>query len=73
MPLAACTMLLLLPLLLLLLSSCSCQQLLLQLLQFSLNVQTLHVQVPQQLQAPADLGTSHQADLLLEWLDSTCG
>jgi hypothetical protein len=66
MPLAACA-------LLLLLFSCSCQQLLLQLLQFSLNVQTPPVQVPQLLQAPADLGPCHQADLLLQWLDSKCG
>jgi hypothetical protein len=59
--------------LLLLLLPCRHQQQLLQVLQLSLNVQTLHVQVLQLLQAPADLGTSHQADLLLEWLNSACG
>jgi hypothetical protein len=66
MPLAACRLLLLsLP--------CRRQQQLLQMLQLSLNVQTPLVQVPQLLQAPADLGPCHQADLLLEWFDSNRG
>jgi hypothetical protein len=65
MPLAACR-------LLLLLLPCRCQQQLLQVLQLSLKVQTPLVQVPQLLQAPADLGPCHQADLLLKWLDSNC-
>jgi hypothetical protein len=49
------------------------QQQLLQVLQLSLDVQTSAVQLPQLLQAPADLGPCHQADLLLQWLDSKCG
>jgi hypothetical protein len=61
----ACRLLLLLP--------CRRQQLLLKVPQLSLKVQTLSVQVPQLLQAPADLGPCHQADLLLQWLDSKCG
>jgi hypothetical protein len=69
MPLAACRLLrrrlLLLP--------CRHQQQLLQVVQLSLNVQTRLVQVPQLLQAPADLGACHQADLLLQLLDSKCG
>jgi hypothetical protein len=68
MPLAACRLLrrrLLLP--------CRHQQQLLQVLQLSLNVQTALVQVPQLLQAPADLGACHQAGPLLEWLNSNCG
>jgi hypothetical protein len=68
MPLAACRLLLLL-----LLLPCRCQQLLFQLLQRSLKVQTLPVQFPQLLQAPADFGACHQADLLLQWLNSQCG
>jgi hypothetical protein len=63
MPLAACR----LPLLWL---PCRCQQLLFQLLQRSFKVQTLPVQFPQLLQASADFGACHQADLLLERLDS---
>jgi hypothetical protein len=66
MRLAACR------LLLLLLLPCRCQQLLFQVLQLSLKVQPLPVQLPQLLQAPADLGPCDQADLLLQWLDSNC-
>jgi hypothetical protein len=68
MPLAAC-MLLRRRLVLL----CRHQQQLLQVVQLSLNVQTRLVQVPQLLQAPADLRACHQADLLLQLLDSKCG
>jgi hypothetical protein len=63
-PLAACRLLLLPP--------CRRQQLLLQVLQLGLKVQPPAVQLPQLLQAPADLGPCHQADLLLQWLNSNC-
>jgi hypothetical protein len=64
-PLAACR-------LLLLLLPCRRQQQLFQVLQRSFKLQTLPVQFPQLLQASADFGACHQADLLLERLDSNC-
>jgi hypothetical protein len=60
-------------LLLLLLMPCRHQQLLPQVLQLSLKVRPPFVQLPQLLQAPADLGPCDEADLLLEWFDSNCG